>query len=640
MAKKNNLELTSVGNSALDTNYRNYDMIYSGGGSQSGSDSYGSSQVESYGQSGSTSDSYTSSHTEGGSSSHSEGGSSSHSEGGSSSSSRGGSTSSSIGGSSSSSTGGSNSRSRGGSNSSSIGGSNTSSIGGSNSSSVGGSNTSSYGGGSSQSSNYGGNAQTSYGKTAATGQVSGRTQQMFDQSTQGYQRSEAVENAYANLQNAMDSKPTFQSKYEDKLNEIYDRIMNREAFSYDFNKDAMYQQYRDMYQQQGKRAMQDTMGQLSAMNNGYGSSYAQSAGQQAYQGYLQELNNRIPELRQQALEEYEREGSRLNEQYGLTNDQYNREYGQYRDLTSDWQNDRSFNQGMYQDERNFDYGQYQNDRSFWQNEYWNERNAEQTNMNQSQGTNWSEGVQNSTNWQNAASTNWNDTNSQNWNNAASTNWNNTASENWNNTNSRNWQDTDATNWSNTNSENWQDTNSRNWNDTESRNWQDTESRNWSDTNSQTHTDTTGWNYNNSNTINENHQTGWNNQQNWKQDTSGNSSSSANNTVQFSNKNSMDVFDGRSRTAIVEDVSALARQVNTADKSGKSSAQKALTDYLKDLYKNGSTGTGGENVQYSVEDLTNIYNRAITKDVLSNGSRNGAQTLSVEEMARKLGIRLQ
>lgn len=505
---------------------------------------------------------------------------------------------------------------------------------------MGGSNSSSYGGGTSQSSNYGGNAQTSYGKTAATGQVSNKTQQMFDQSTQGYQRSAAVENAYANLQNAIDSKPTYQSKYEDKLNEIYDKIMNREAFSYDFNKDAMYQQYRDMYQQQGKRAMQDTMGQLSAMNNGYGSSYAQSAGQQAYQGYLQELNNRIPELRQQALEEYEREGSRLNEQYGLTNDQYNREYGQYRDLTSDWQNDRSFNQGMYQDERNFDYGQYQNDRSFWQNEYWNERNAEQTNMNQSQGTNWSEGVQNSTNWNNTASQNWQDTNSQNWNNAASTNWNNTASENWNNTNSRNWQDTDATNWSNTNSENWQDTNSRNWNDTESRNWQDTESRNWSDTNSQTHTDTTGWNYNNSNTINENHQTGWNNENTWKTDNSGSKSSSNNNvSVGFSEKDSMNgVFTGEQRTQVVNKVADLAKAVNTANDTTRDSKYEKLTDYLRKLYTEGSKGTNGEDVWYSVKDLTNIYNRAITKDIMANGSRNGAQTMSVDEMKTLIGVR--
>jgi len=514
------------------------ERLYNGSSSKSGSSTKSGSTSRSSNESWGSSDSHTTS----GSTSHSEGGSTSHSEGGS--------TSHSVGGSSSQSVGGSQSRSQ----------------------------------------SVGGNTQVGSGKTWASGQVSDRTQQKFNEATQDYVRSQKVEDAYANLQSAINAKPAFQSKFEDQLNSMYDKIMNREAFTYDFNKDAMYQQYKDMYQQQGKRAMQDTMGQLSAMNNGYGSSYSQTAGQQTYQNYLQQLMDRIPELRQQALEEYDREGNRLNQQYQLTNDAYNREYGQYRDNMSDWQADRSFNQSAYQDERNFDYNQAQNDRNFWQNEYWQERNAEQSNMNQSQGTNWNEGYQ------------------------------------------------EGKNWSNTESQNWQDTNSRNWSDTESRNWSDTDTTGWSNTHSDSYnrsqgrTDTTGWQDTNS----------WQNTSGWKdhfyQPTgSGSGSASAGNNVQFSDKNSMGgVFSGQQRQQVVNDVSALARQANM---SGKTADQNKVASYLKDLYKNGSTGSNGEHVQYSVEDLTNIYNRAITMDVISNGSRNGAQTLSTEEMARKLGIRL-
>ena len=52
--------------------------------------------------------------------------------------------------------------------------------------------------------------------------------------------------------------------------------------------------------------MEDTLGKAAALTGGYASSYAQSAGQQAYNGYLQELAALVPELRQAALD-YQKE---------------------------------------------------------------------------------------------------------------------------------------------------------------------------------------------------------------------------------------------------------------------------------------------------------------------------------------------
>lgn len=299
-----------------------------------------------------------------------------------------------------------------------------------------------------ESSSVGGSKSKGSGVSWASGQVSDRTQEKFNQATQDYVRSQNVENAYANLQNAINQKPAFQSKFESQLNDIYETLMNRPGFTYDFNKDAMYQQYKDMYQTQGKKAMQDTMGQLSAMNNGYGSSYAQTAGQQTYQNYLQQLNDRIPELRRQALDEYDREGNRLMQQYNLTSDAYNREYGQYRDSMNDWQQDRSYNQSAYQDERNFDYNQAQNDRSFWQNEYWQEKNSAQSNLNEQEAANWNEGKNHSTSRSETDTRSWSDSNTTSHSDTNST----TNTTGWSNTLSNNWSTTDGTSktnsWSN------------------------------------------------------------------------------------------------------------------------------------------------------------------------------------------------
>lgn len=67
-------------------------------------------------------------------------------------------------------------------------------------------------------------------------------------------------------------------------------------FNYDFNADALYQQYKDKYIQQGQLAMADTMGQAAAMTGGYGNSYAATVGNQAYQAQMQNLNDIVPEL--------------------------------------------------------------------------------------------------------------------------------------------------------------------------------------------------------------------------------------------------------------------------------------------------------------------------------------------------------
>ena len=110
------------------------------------------------------------------------------------------------------------------------------------------------------------------------------------------------------------------------MQDILDEIQNYKKFSYDLNGDALYQQYKDNYIQQGKLAMEDAMGKASAMTGGYGSSYAQSVGQQAYQAQLDNLNDIVPELYQMALDRYNMDKEDLYNQYGLLGDLYDKEH--------------------------------------------------------------------------------------------------------------------------------------------------------------------------------------------------------------------------------------------------------------------------------------------------------------------------
>lgn len=180
-----------------------------------------------------------------------------------------------------------------------------------------------------------------------------------------YIESDAVRAAKTNLEQQMAQKPgAYQSQWQNSLNEAMNKILNREKFNYDLNGDALYNQYKDRYVQQGKQAMQDTIGSASALTGGYGNSWAQSAGQQAYHGYLQGLNDKVPELYQMALDKYNMEGQDLLNQYGLLSDREGQDYGRYRDALSDYLTERNFLTDRYDTERNYDYGMFSDNRDF------------------------------------------------------------------------------------------------------------------------------------------------------------------------------------------------------------------------------------------------------------------------------------
>lgn len=104
------------------------------------------------------------------------------------------------------------------------------------------------------------------------------------------------------------------------------QLQERPKFSYDADSDPLYQQYKQMYMRQGNQAMGDTVGKVAAMTGGYGNSYAQTAGQQIYQQYLNQLNDRVPELYNAAYNRYAQEGADLRDAYSLAANQENQEY--------------------------------------------------------------------------------------------------------------------------------------------------------------------------------------------------------------------------------------------------------------------------------------------------------------------------
>lgn len=153
---------------------------------------------------------------------------------------------------------------------------------------------------------------------------------------------QAYQEALRRMQETEQTRPEYQDSYSQQLKDLYDKIMGREKFQYDAANDTLYQQYRQMYVQQGRQAMADTMGQAAGLTGGYGSTYSQAAGQQQYDAYLQKLNEVVPELYAQARQAYNDEGDRMLQQYQLTGDLRDDEYSRYQDRLSNWWKDLSY----------------------------------------------------------------------------------------------------------------------------------------------------------------------------------------------------------------------------------------------------------------------------------------------------------
>ena len=127
-----------------------------------------------------------------------------------------------------------------------------------------------------------------------------------------YEKSQAVKDAESKLTQWESSKPDeYKSKYDTQIESLVEELLSREDFRYDMQSDPLYQQYRQLYTENGQKAMRDTVGQASALTGGYANSYAVTAGNQAYADYLDELNGIALELRDRAYEMYSDEGDKL-----------------------------------------------------------------------------------------------------------------------------------------------------------------------------------------------------------------------------------------------------------------------------------------------------------------------------------------
>ena len=188
----------------------------------------------------------------------------------------------------------------------------------------------------------------------------------------GFVSSPALEQAYALLQQQQANKPgNYTPIWQDEADAYLSQYENRGPFAYDVNRDALYNQYKDMYVNQGQLASMDVMGQAAAMTGGYGNSYVQSVGQQAYNQYLSQLNAVVPELYQMAHDRYTQDGQQMLNMYDLYLNRENQEYAKHQDSMDRWYQEIARLQSDYDSQYAKEYAKYRDDVADqqWQKSY-------------------------------------------------------------------------------------------------------------------------------------------------------------------------------------------------------------------------------------------------------------------------------
>lgn len=147
-----------------------------------------------------------------------------------------------------------------------------------------------------------------------------------DALNQKFEVSDAYNQAMQYTNQLLEQLSSGRTSYTDQINDLMNKIQNREDFEYDADKDQLFQQALSSAMRSGQSAMQDTIGQASALTGGYGSTYATSAGNQAYNAFIEDAYNNLPEYYQMAMEAYQMEGQDMYNQLGMLRDADNSEY--------------------------------------------------------------------------------------------------------------------------------------------------------------------------------------------------------------------------------------------------------------------------------------------------------------------------
>ena len=125
-----------------------------------------------------------------------------------------------------------------------------------------------------------------------------------------------------------------ENKWYQQAVETAQALKERPAFSYAPERDPLYQAAKQTAVEQGRRAMEDTLGKTAGLSGGYASSYAQSVGTQAYDRQISKLRELLPDYYDRARANYDRKTDALHDTLSTALGLYDKDYQSWLDRQS------------------------------------------------------------------------------------------------------------------------------------------------------------------------------------------------------------------------------------------------------------------------------------------------------------------
>ncbi len=163
----------------------------------------------------------------------------------------------------------------------------------------------------------------------------------------------------------------YTSKYQDEIDKLYQNILSKEEFTYDAEKDPVYQAYKKIYTEAGEDAYDRSLAQNSFRTGGIASTSAISAASQAQAQYNKMLAEIIPKLYSDAYEKYTDSIKADYDKIDMLKEADKTDYDRYLKSLNEYYNDRAFyaNQDNIELERAYQKMRDEASERMWQADY-------------------------------------------------------------------------------------------------------------------------------------------------------------------------------------------------------------------------------------------------------------------------------
>lgn len=182
------------------------------------------------------------------------------------------------------------------------------------------------------------------------------------------QREAAQQLAYSQPNNAPNN-------YAQQMQEMYNRVASKGAFSYDKANDKAYQQWAELYRQLGGLSTAATQRAAENLTAGYGSTYAPQVAAQTDNAYQANVDAALPAFYQQSQEEWYAQKQNDLAAYQAAIEGYKNIENSNANRNNAWADIAGAAAGRSNQENANAINQYTDNRDFWLDQYWKEQNA-------------------------------------------------------------------------------------------------------------------------------------------------------------------------------------------------------------------------------------------------------------------------